>query len=138
MTVPIVYITRCDALPDPLVPDTIYCVKRVDDLFDVHFVNEDASLIRRLITKEDIVALISQMTISSTLYKGTWNAATNTPTLVSGVGTNGDFYRVNVAGSTAIDGISSWNIGDTIIFDGNHWDKIELGSTPISLSVAEW
>jgi hypothetical protein len=28
-------------------------------------------------------------------YQGTWNAATNTPTLASGVGTKGDYYYVN-------------------------------------------
>jgi hypothetical protein len=32
-------------------------------------------------------------------YQGTWNAATNTPTLASGVGTKGDYYYVSVAGN---------------------------------------
>lgn len=40
-------------------------------------------------------------------YKGTWNDSTNTPTLVSGAGTKGDYYQVSVAGSTALDGISN-------------------------------
>ena len=33
-------------------------------------------------------------------YKGTWDASTNNPTLVSSVGTKGDYYVVSVAGST--------------------------------------
>jgi len=41
-------------------------------------------------------------------YVGTWNASTNTPTLVSGTGTKGDYYVVSVAGSTSLNGISNW------------------------------
>ena len=59
------------------------------------------------------------------VYQGTWNASTNTPTLASGVGTKGYYYKVSVAGTPAIDGISQWNVGDTIIFDGTIWDKID-------------
>jgi len=57
-------------------------------------------------------------------YKGTWNAATNTPTIVSGVGSNGDFYRVSVGGTTTINGESSWSIGDEIRFNGTVWQRI--------------
>jgi len=58
-------------------------------------------------------------------YQGVWNATTNTPTLASGTGTKGFFYKVSVAGSTVIDTISQWNIGDMIMFDGTTWDKID-------------
>jgi hypothetical protein len=44
-------------------------------------------------------------------YKGTWDAATNTPTLASGVGTQGDYYVVSVAGTTDLDGITNWGVG---------------------------
>jgi len=57
-------------------------------------------------------------------YKGTWNATTNTPTIVSGVGVNGDFYKVATAGTTTIDGVSSWAIGDEIRFGATTWQKI--------------
>lgn len=59
------------------------------------------------------------------IYQGTWNANTNSPTLVSGVGTKGFLYKVSVAGTTTIDGISQWNVGDSIVFDGTTWDKID-------------
>ena len=39
-------------------------------------------------------------------FKGTWNASTNTPALASGVGSNGDFYIVSIAGATNLDGIT--------------------------------
>lgn len=58
-------------------------------------------------------------------YQGTWNANTNTPTITSGVGTNGYYYRVAVAGTTLIDGINDWGVGDWIIFSGTEWQKID-------------
>ena len=61
-------------------------------------------------------------------YKGTWNASTNTPTIVSSVGTKGDYYVVSVAGATNINGISNWGIGDWIVFNGAVWQRVEGGS----------
>jgi hypothetical protein len=57
-------------------------------------------------------------------YQGTWNASTNTPALVSGVGTQGFYYRVSTAGATTIDGNSVWEVGDWIIFNGTTWDRL--------------
>ena len=62
---------------------------------------------------------------SGLTYKGTWNASTNTPTLTSSVGTNGDYYVVSVAGSTNLNGISDWQPGDWVIFNGTVWQKID-------------
>lgn len=61
-------------------------------------------------------------------YKGTWNASTNTPTLASGVGTKGDYYQVSVAGTTSLDGISNWGVGDVVAFNGTTWQRIEGGA----------
>jgi hypothetical protein len=58
-------------------------------------------------------------------YKGTWNATTNTPTLVSSTGTNGWYYVVNTAGSTNLNGVTDWQIGDWVIFNGASWQKID-------------
>jgi hypothetical protein len=60
-------------------------------------------------------------------YQGTWNASTNTPALVSSVGTNGFYYIVSVAGTTTLDSISSWAVGDWVIFNGATWQRIEQG-----------
>jgi hypothetical protein len=67
-------------------------------------------------------------------YKGSWNANTNTPTIVSGTGITGDYYIVAVAGSTTIDGVSSWDIGDWIIFSGTVWQKIDNTDSVISVN----
>jgi hypothetical protein len=58
-------------------------------------------------------------------YQGTWNASTNTPTLTSSVGTKGYYYVVDVAGSTNLNGITDWNIGDWAIFNGSVWQKVD-------------
>jgi len=63
--------------------------------------------------------------VGAVVYQGVWNANTNTPPLVSGVGAKGNYYKVSVVGSTTINGLSQWNIGDTIIFNGTTWDKID-------------
>lgn len=68
-------------------------------------------------------------------YAGTWDATANTPTLVSSTGSKGTFYKVATAGTTSIDGIAVWNVGDSIVFDGSTWDKID-GITNEVLSVA--
>jgi hypothetical protein len=61
-------------------------------------------------------------------YKGTWNASTNTPTLASGVGAQGDYYVVSVAGATNLDGITNWGIGDWATFNGSVWQRVEGGA----------
>jgi hypothetical protein len=58
-------------------------------------------------------------------YGGLWNAATNNPTITSGVGDTGEYYIVGTAGTTSIDGINDWAIGDWIIFGGSAWQKID-------------
>lgn len=62
-------------------------------------------------------------------YKGTWNASTNTPALASGVGTKGDYYVVSVAGSTNLDGVTLWGVGDWAVFNGTAWQKVDGGDT---------
>jgi hypothetical protein len=67
-------------------------------------------------------------------YEGTWNASTNTPTLVSSVGTKGDYYVVSVTGSTNLNGITTWTQGDWAIFNGTAWEKVD--NTDLVTSVA--
>lgn len=73
---------------------------------------------------------VSSMTnaIGALNYKGVWNASTNTPTLASGIGTKGDYYQVSVAGTTALDGLSNWGVGDVAAFNGTAWQRLEGGA----------
>jgi hypothetical protein len=61
---------------------------------------------------------------SSLIYLGTWNAQANVPQIQSGQGTNGQYYKVNTNGTTNIDGVQLWAIGDWIIYNGNVWQRI--------------
>jgi len=58
-------------------------------------------------------------------YKGTWNAATNTPTLSnSDTGVEGFLYRVNAAGSVNFGaGAIAFEIGDNVVNNGTIWEK---------------
>lgn len=61
-------------------------------------------------------------------YDGVWNASTNSPTLTSGSGTVGEYYIVSVAGSTNLDGITDWAVGDWAVFSDqatDAWQKID-------------
>jgi hypothetical protein len=67
-------------------------------------------------------------------YQGTWNASTNTPTLTSSVGVNGYYYITDVAGSTNLDGITDWQIGDWLLFNGSVWQKIDQSNLVTSVN----
>jgi hypothetical protein len=58
-------------------------------------------------------------------FQGSWNASTNTPTLTSSVGVNGYYYIVSVAGSTNLNGVTDWQVGDWAIYNGTVWQKID-------------
>jgi len=73
--------------------------------------------------------------IGSLNYKGTWDASTNNPTLVSSVGTQGDYYVVSVAGSTNLNGTTLWGVGDMAIFNGSIWQKADGGDTSLVTSL---
>ena len=71
------------------------------------------------------LAQIPDSVLGGQQYQGTWNAATNTPAIpTAAIGNKGWYYSVAVAGTTNINGISSWAVGDEIISNGSVWQKI--------------
>ena len=72
--------------------------------------------------------------IGGSIYKGTWNASTNTPTLTSSVGTAGNYYIVSVAGTTNLNGITDWQIGDWVIYQGTEWEKVDNTDAVVSVN----
>jgi len=58
-----------------------------------------------------------------------WDANANTPDVSATTPTTGDFYTVTTAGTTSLDGIANWIIGDIAYFDGFAWRK-DLSSPP--------
>jgi hypothetical protein len=81
------------------------------------------------------LAQLPDAIIGASRYQGTWNAAINSPAIPAAVpANNGYYYSVAVGGSTSIDGISSWAIGDTIISNGNIWQKIPVANAVQSVN----
>jgi hypothetical protein len=71
----------------------------------------------------------SQLPLSALEYKGTWNAATNTPPLAAGVGTQGDMWRVTVTGTQF--GVK-FTAGDFALFNGTSWETATSGTAGVS------
>lgn len=72
-------------------------------------------------------------------FQGNWNASTNSPSLASGGigpgGTqlpNGDYYVVSTAGSTTLDGISTWTVGDLALVSNGVWTRIANSGTTVT------
>jgi hypothetical protein len=68
-------------------------------------------------------------TSGAVVYQGTWDANANSPSLASSVGTKGYYYIVSVAGTTNLNGISLWSVGDWAVFNGYTWQKIDGSSS---------
>jgi hypothetical protein len=78
------------------------------------------------VNAKGVITSVTTATITGGLvFQGSWNASTNTPTLTSSVGTNGFYYIVSVAGSTNLNGVTDWQVGDWAIFNGTAWQKID-------------
>ena len=67
-------------------------------------------------------------------FEGSWNANTDSPDLSTATPDNGQFWIVSVAGTTDLDGIDEWAVGDWAIYvstgagtDG--WQKVDNSST---------
>ena len=87
------------------------------------------------VNSKGVVTGVTTSAIIGTLsYQGGWNASTNVPALVSSVGTNGYYYVVTTAGSTNLNGITDWAIGDWAIFNGTTWQKIDQTNTVTSVN----
>jgi hypothetical protein len=67
---------------------------------------------------------ISQLPSSIMEYKGTWSAATNTPTLANGTGDTGDVYLCNAAGTVNFGaGSLTFAVGDYVVYSGTIWQR---------------
>lgn len=80
--------------------------------------------------------LVSQLPNSVMEYKGTWSAATNTPTLANGTGNAGDVYLCDAAGTVNFGaGPITFAVGDQVLYSGTIWQKAS-GATGTVTSVA--
>ena len=99
---------------------------RVTTILDEDNMSSDSAT--ALATQQSIKAYVDASTTGVLTYQGTWNADTNSPTLSSGSGTPGYYYIVSLAGSTNLDGITDWAVGDWAVFSDqatDAWQKID-------------
>ncbi len=91
-------------------------------------VADDSTKVATTAFVQDVVGTIP----AGLVFQGTWNANTNTPTLASGTGTTGHFYIVSVAGTTDLDGVTDWAVGDWAVFveqgATDQWEKVDNSS----------
>lgn len=61
---------------------------------------------------------------------GAWNADSNTPDLnANAPGNDNDFYFVDTAGTTNVNGQATWNVGDVVYGSGGNWVRIPSGGS---------
>jgi len=65
---------------------------------------------------------------------GGWNASTNTPTLVSSTGTANTAYFVTTAGTTTLNGNSTWAVNDLVAFVNGAWTRLPGYVMPSAVS----
>jgi len=82
---------------------------------------------------------VSQLPSSVVTYLGTWNAATNTPTLANGTGDAGDMYICNVAGTVNFGaGPVVFVVGDWVLYGSGTWQKSSgQNGTVTSVAITE-
>ena len=85
-------------------------------------VRYQTNVLNRFFTDEDI-AFKSDVAslLNGSIYKGTYNADTDTPALPTGTDVLGDFYRVSASGSVSG---SVYNTGDIRVYNGTSYDLI--------------
>ncbi len=66
--------------------------------------------------------------------QGNWNADTNTPDLVTATPDAGNYWIVNVAGATDLDGITDWGVNDWAVYTINGWAKMDFSNAVTSVN----
>ena len=77
---------------------------------------------------------VNRLPTESLVFKGLWNASTNSPNLSNSTGTKGDFYICSVAGTQNLgSGDITFSENDTVIHDGTIWHRVASSSTRTEL-----
>lgn len=61
-------------------------------------------------------------TADAVVYRGDWDASTGD--FPSSDPSKGDYYVVATAGTTDLNGIADWEVGDWAVYNGNEWDIV--------------
>lgn len=112
----------------------------------VHTTSHVVGLTESLAAKADLVggkvplAQIPDAVLGALNYQGVWDAAANSPAIVAAAASNkGWYYRVGTAGTTTINSVSEWAVGDWIVSNGATWEKADnsqAAPTPAEIASA--
>jgi hypothetical protein len=81
------------------------------------------------------VISVSAGLAGSVVFKGGWNATTNTPTLANGSGTSGWMYIVTAAGTQNLGaGSITYAAGDLLVYDGSNWIDVAANNGVVSFN----
>src|SRR3989338_728292 len=79
------------------------------------------------------LAQIPDSIMGSLHYQASWDADLNSPAIpTAAAGNLGWYYVVGTAGTTSINGISDWQVGDWLISNGEAWQKIDNTDSVLS------
>lgn len=77
---------------------------------------------------------VNRLPTESLVFKGLWNASTNSPHLSDSTGTKGDFYICSTPGTQNLgSGEITFSENDTVIHDGTIWHRVASSSTRTEL-----
>lgn len=107
-----------------------YTTLQVDDSLDIYQLRSEKGVANGYVPLDISNKIpLSFLPAGFQTYKGTYDASTNTPTLVDGVGTAGDTYRVTVAGTQNLgSGNITFSMGDDVIYNGTIWQRNPSGA----------
>ncbi len=111
--VPLIHTNVISELNTEGIPYTYGQLSRITDIVRLRGIY---ACIQQVINEQIGVVAVSGSTGSD--FQGGWDADTNTPNLTSGMGVTGHYYIVTTAGSTTLDGVSTWEVNDLVLFDG--------------------
>jgi len=78
---------------------------------------------------------VDRINVSGLTFKGAWNAATNSPALLDGTGSVGDFYKVSEPGTFNFgNGAYDFVEGDWVIFAAGVWQRIGVHEAVASVN----
>ena len=84
-------------------------------------------------TQLAVKTYVDNIATGGMLIQGDWNASTNIPDLTTGPITTGYTWRISVAGTTNLGGITSWNPNDLAVKTAAGWIKIDNSSSVESI-----
>lgn len=68
---------------------------------------------------------LEHLNVSGLTYLGAWDASTNTPELLDGAGSVGDFHKVTTAGTQDFgSGSYTFGVGDWVIYAAGTWQRV--------------